>query len=670
MNSRDHILLALVQMSDRLVLDAHALLPAWQDEQTRQNESRRGLVLYNTYIKQALNSLFKALRQFSSTMDASIQAFLYYKIAGLLYKETASLNLASEYCTKGINLCKKNEPKLSMTKLKLQYLHFQILFLVGHSSSQSLSYLNDIISDEIPKDPRFINVKYFFMFIKFKHYGNIFTTHKNMITLKTVLETDNFEFKQLVLLHLIEYQLSNNFGIDEITYNLQTLDALLTAGSLLQYRALRILIDFQMTLYAANLQNIEEKIHNLDNFIKMIKKTKKLWQSVMTINFSIGSTDRSYPVEIKWLSFKEFTTISYFYCSVLYSFKSWDNRNKSDKIFKMISPTITNNKKSSFNSLDDLQKHLVRINYMKIISEVYQLISDFVKDSIPLSERSLFKYPKLYSFIETYNDKLSGYETIVYNALIPLVKYIFAVINQRNGNFYKALLLYSDVITTKQEQSSVISTILSQEAISFTNNEQLKLISTLNAIPIVQYIIENEKETHLSISEFDLNYDQAMEKFSKLLKLKDTLLESLNSTTVTFNSEIISVAVQSIKYFYDLTGTNFSFDSIDLTCIQFNSPLLASLLYLVKGYTYKFDLGLSTLENLNKKVSCFTNACMYSTKACDNNNPNEISRLGYFEIFKIMNHNKNLYSEEDIEKVSDKLKLDSKSNLKKRVKFV
>lgn len=671
MDSADRTVLALVQASDRLLADAHSLLPAWQDEQTRQSDGSRRLVSYNTYIKQALNCLFKALRQFSNTMDASIQASLYYKTAQVLFVETASLNLASDYCSKGINLSRKHEPKLSITKLRLQYLHLQIHFFGNHTSSESLAYLNDIINTEIPSDDIFIDIKYFFMFTKFTHFKSVFSIDKNVSNLKNIMKTKNTVFKQLILFHLVEYQLTNNFSISEIKSHLQSLDDTLNEDSLPQFKALRTLIDLQIALYTVDLDSIVSKIQHLDTFIKSLKESKKTWHSSLTINFSLDATRGSFPVQIKWISFKEFTTISYLYCSILYSFKSWDKKNKSDKILKTVSNTLENNKKSSFISLDELQKHHVKTEYMKIITDVYQLISDFVKDSIPLTEKSLSKYSHLQNFIERYtNDtnKYSGYEIIVYNTLIPIVKYLFAVINQRNGNFYKALFLYSDVITFKPEQSAVVSTILNETGIPFTNNEQLKLISTINAIPILQNIIEREKTGHSEISEFDLNYDQTMEKFSKLLKLRDNLLKKLDSAYVEHN-ELTIIAIKVIKHFYQTTNSEFPFDLINLDSIQQNSPLLASILYLIKGYTYRFDLGVSTLDNLNVKVDFFSKACMYSIRACNENNNNEIARLGYFEIYQIMDHNRNLYSTKDIERVSSKLELNSGIS-NKRVKFL
>ncbi|TID20446.1 hypothetical protein CANINC_003563 [Pichia inconspicua] len=672
MDSADRAVLALVHTSDRLLDDAHALLPAWQDQLTSQSKEDDGrLVLYNSYIKQALNCLFKALRQFSNTMDASIQASLYYKTAKILFLETASLNLASDYCYKGINLCKKYEPKLSMNKLRLLYLNFQIQFLANHTSADSLAYLNDIIDTEIPTDNNFVDIKYFFMFIKFTNFNSVFSMNKNLLNLKSILKSENIIFKQIVLFHLIEYQLTNNLPISEIKKNVQLLDDTLNDSSPLQFKALKILIDSQIALYIVDLENIVSKIQHLDTFIKTIKESKKSWQSYLNINFSIDSTRGSFPVQIKWISFKDFTITSYFYCSVLYSFKSWDKKNKSDKILKTLLPAISNNKKTSFTSLDELQKHLLKTEYLKILTDIYQLISDFVKDSVPLSQNSISKYSHLQTFIEQYTNntiKYSTFEIIVYNTLIPIVKYLFAVIHQRNGNFYKALFLYSEVITFKPEQSAIISTLLSNFGIPITNNEQLKLISTLNSIPIVQNIIEQEKLNHSKISEFDLNYDQIMDKFGKLLKLKDKLLNRLNSAKVE-NNELTMVAIEAIKHFYQTSSTAFPFDSINLDLIQQKSPLLTSILYLIKGYTYKFDLGISTHENLNKKVSYFSYACMNSIKACNENNNNEIANLGYYEIYKIMNHNRNLYSTKDIEKVAAKLQIDSETNFSKRVKF-
>lgn len=655
MEENDFQVWQLIQYSETLLKKAHTSLLQHGMPSTDSINN------YNMLIKASLNCLFKILRHYSTILDANIQSILYYKTAQILFRETISWNLASDYCTKGIQICKRNEPKLTLLRLKLQYLNFQIKCELTEERNNALSYLNHTINHEIPSiSASYLDVKLFFEFIKFQKFKAQFSAQKNILHLKNILKIldsnlsdQNYAFQKLVLIHLIEYQLSNNSNVGEIIQNVDRLHVNDTTRIPIQFKAISLLFSTLISLKSCDLNEINNHIQKLDQFINSIKSSKNPWSAKISFTFMINKSEY-FPFELSWLSFKQFTIVSYFYTSILYSFTSWDKKNKSNKLFKLIESSDLKSKAVS--SFDELQNQVITINYMKIIFSMYQLLSDFIKDKYPEINDLPISIRNLINNYEHY----SSHEKIIYNTLIPTLKYILAIVHQRNKEYEKALYYYIEII---QKSSSP---------------KQLVLICILNAIPTLQFIIEEEKLKHKEISEFDIVYDSTMLKFSKLLKLKDSLFNNLstlqNSINITDNI-LLELTIKTIRYFY--SSSLFSSKSIpkigDIQEIEAKSPLLASLLYLMNGYSYVNDPGLSELENINLKVSYFNKACKYSVKMIDNNKLNSIAKLGYFEIWKIMDKNKNLYNNENINHVYEKFQHFNDNdtvNCNKRVKFV
>jgi hypothetical protein len=669
MSNTDHQAWQLIHNANILLTQAHSILP---QRASNQNTAQVDVSQYNTFIKASLHCLFKVLRHYSTLLDANIQAILYYKTAQILFNETISWNMASDYCSKGIQICKRNEPTLTLAKLKLQYLNFQIQlkltpisFPVSSSTSNALTYLNNIIKQEIPNDDSYLNIRMFFEFIKFQNFHNNYTKEKNILHLNHILKTltenisdENYTFHKLILVHLIEYQLANIGNIDEIINNIDLLNSNVQSGKLpIQFTAISLLFNTLVSLQQCNLNQINVHVQKFDEFIKSIKLSKKSWPTKLLFNFSIEKA--FFPFDLSWLSFKDFTIISYFYTAILYSFTSWDRKNKSDKLFTLINNSDSISKPSS---LDNFQIQTIKSNYMKVMFSMYKLLSDFIKDKYPKDMNSLSSYPRIYNFIENLRlKKYSSYELSIYNTLIPTLKYILGMMHQRNEQFHKSLYYYLEIINSENSYN------------------QLKLISVLNAIPILQYIIEQEKLKHIKISEFDILYDSTMLKFRKLLKIKDLLINKLTvlSQEISVSDNILlETSIKTIKHFYIASTQS---PTINVEDINSKSPLLASILYLIRGYTYVSDPGLTELDNLNAKVAFFNDACKYSIKVIDNNNTNSIAKLGYFEIWKIMNKNKNFYSQDDIDHVFEKYQHFTDDNSKnkdndesstKRIKFI
>lgn len=711
---QDIVVWQLVQASDFLLKKAHKFLA----NSTRFDHQSQ-LDHYNTLIKASLNCLFKVLRQFSSLLDAKVQSILYYKTAQILFKETISSDLAVDYCTKGIQISKRNEPNLTSLKLKLQYLNFQIQFqssVSKDSKNLALNYINNIIENEIPNDPSYLNVRVFFNFIKFKHFNMIYTIQRNISDLNKLckllldnLTSENYYFLQLLIIHQIQLKLLNNYPIPEIKDDLDKLkkyqedDNDFSLKTPIQFEAISILLEVLLSLYESEFNTTKEKIQKIDFFIKNYKTNNdKSWSNNLLFTFSLDKRKSYFSFELACLSFKEFSLISYLYCGILYTFKSWDNSNKSDKIFSLIHSALSSEALSlSTITSEGIQNRQLKNNYLKILISFYQLLSDFVKDKYPRidsnnsndSSNLLQNYKELYNFLQSYeNLRLTSYETTIYNNLLPLVQYVFAMIYQRNGRLYESLYYYLQVRSLCSKSNTKVNSLSSNSSTStrfsfeFFNDpinanfiqsnigilgtysqplglhNELYIISTLNALPIVQSIIELEKHNQAEVSEFDIIYDTYMKRLKNFLKLNETLVSQMNQIMVILENQqqnnkfrsFYNISIATLSYFYTQNDNILFLSNISMSEIVQTSPLLSSFLYLVMGYTYTTDPGLNELENLNKKVGFFTSACKYAIKACNDINKNSIAQLGYFEIWKIMNHNKNLYSLDDINHVYEK----------------
>ena len=674
---------------------------------------------YNLLVKASLNCLFKVIRHFSGVLDANMNAVVCMKTAKILYNETISLDLASEYCTKGIQICKRssNDPLLLVTKLKLHYLNFQIQTKnLSVSTFPTLQAdLNNIIKNEIPSEDSFSQVRLFFEFIKFQYFNRMYNYEKNIAHLNFMLSQalsmvdqslDILKLQQLIHINTLIIQILNNEHHDKIALTRERMKYLHKklppdSTSSFQLEAMLLLSDILISLDHHDTSNLNQKLLNMDVFIKSVKAAKSVktnknvWTtSKITYTLKLKNTS-SFSFQITWLTFKEFVIISYFYLAVLCSLKSWDRKGKSDKLFKLTNsllddPSLFSGADAS-SSLFERQKHNIRLNYIRILTSIYQLISDLVKDQYPQKEdiSILSNYKQLSTFLVQYEAKqYTDYELTIYHNLIPLIYYLRGIIHQRHGQFHAALKFY--MLARQQTKNrlggndinkeSLFASLVVHESVGlldpFThfeqysvNFQQIYLLCTLNMIPVVELTIEQEKKNQRTMSEFDITYDKTMANFKSLLKLKDTIHGELLHFSNTQKSEweglnvpLLSLTIASLRFFYD--SANDSGEQILNMKLTNNerianiSPMLMSLIYLLKGVSYKADPGLTELENMNKKVGLLTSACQNAIMASSKSGitVNAIARLGYYEIWKFMNNNKNSYSEDNIRHIYEKLK--------------
>ena len=741
---QDVLIWQLVQASDFFLKSAHSI-----GAKALRDTSGNTLNEYNTLIKASLNCLFKILRHYSTILDAKIQSILYHKTAQILFKETISSDLALDYCMKGIQICKRNEPGLTAIKLKLQYLNFQIQFQSSsspESKKQALSYLNNVFEKEIADDPSYLNIRVFFSLVKLKYFSSIYTPERKISDLKKLyskvesnLSKENYLFLQIILANLIEVQLLNNAALQDVRSNLGKLkeyqqpDNAFSVKVPVQFQGISLLFEVLLSLYDFQFDKCTKNIQKVDSFVKSVKQSAlKSWSSKLNFNFSLDNSNSSFLVEFKWLSFKDFSLISYLYCGILCSFKSWEKKSKSDKILRLVNSSLVSDGKYVSLTFEDAQIKKIKQNYLRILTSMYQLLSDLIKDKFPLEKTHITdstslnsvlqnNYNGLFSFIDSYeNNSYSAYECAVYDNLIPLIQYLFAMIYQRNGMFHKALYHYFKARISCSKSNAKVN-FLSSASNSHSDNEmfndpiyadfvqsnmgifgtysqslglsnEMYVLSTVNALPIIQYLIEQEKHKQRDLSEFDIGYDTHLTRMLNLLKIKESLSIQINQILQTLNStptdpasslSIPQITISTLCYFY--TTEDYTFLSkLNLKEIEKASPLLTSFLYLIMGYTYKNDLGLTELENLDCRVGFYTSACNYSAKACDSSCINAIAQLGYLEIWKIMNHHKNLYASESIDRVYEKFHYLAKDIIKttddsidaqnhgstKRVKFV
>ncbi|GME85126.1 unnamed protein product [Ambrosiozyma monospora] len=109
----------LISSSDEFLKSAHSLAP-------RNVKSEVYVTYYNKLIKCSVSCLLIVVERYKATLDAGLEVSVYLKLSQILFNETVSYDLASDYCLKALQLISRTGDTMSNFKLKAQVLNFQI----------------------------------------------------------------------------------------------------------------------------------------------------------------------------------------------------------------------------------------------------------------------------------------------------------------------------------------------------------------------------------------------------------------------------------------------------------------------------------------------------------------------------------------------------------------
>lgn len=654
----------LINTSTNLLEEAHKLGSV-------SLNSTESLSYYNRLIKGSLNCIFVILERYTSVLEPLLEAELCYKACDILLNETVSLNLASDYCLRGIQICTRSGNFYQLL-LKLEIINVRIQYLQDNTTHRksTLAYLNNLI-DQSPCNA----LKEYLILMKFQYFGMTFNDEQRVSNLEDAgdsLEADlsskTMALYQIIRIYQVEQMLSQLEPIDAVRSvfeNLVYQQSSKTDIELpIQIKAMTLILDILISAQNNDFDECKIKIVAIDQFIKQCRKDGTEWGSTDSFQFKLGLTDPSgnefdLPIRISWLTFEEFTCISYFYCGVSYLVKSYDGKKRTEMILNHCDKMLLTHGRVPTTSQNQESKDL-RIKYLKL------LIASYIRYS-KLFDHSDRSSDILDSFVDNYDrSKFSSQELMVYHRLVPFIFYISATANHDENSFNSAQYYYlrlrklyslksndlsldkffSDpmLITFLQSTHGVGGSMLESQG----GKSQFYLLGTINMLVIILGELE-------SIKRNDVHQPAFMDRLSECLEMKKVFLKEIQLYLGGQDSDIIvKLTVKCLQY---ISNTNTTVDDLtsDLERVGDVAPLLVSECYYIAGKNFKYNELASEVDNLNLKVKLFNRSYHWSSLLTKERNP--IAYLALREIHEIFCSYRNYFTQSQFEEIESKLQL-------------
>ncbi|OUM54698.1 hypothetical protein BVG19_g4118 [[Candida] boidinii] len=581
-------------------------------------KSEKNLLDYYTLIKSSLNCLFKILTNCNSHLNSELEILIYYKISKLLFDETESLDLASEYVNKALSICSRKN--LSLMMFQLELLNFQIQYKTDKKDRKpALNYLNRIIIKY--KDLNLKNFELLLIFFKFQYFGMNFNPIQCIDTLRQIsneilqlgLNQYNIEFYQLCLIyeisqHLLRGSIVEAKSIIKILKNCQdkfSPNSSSPSSIPIQFITICELLEFAINIQENDLLSSKAKISKIDSIVKILKsKNYTDWYSTtngkrengkIIINLMINDPSfnnnnninknfeqlLSFPIEIKWLTPSEFRLTAFLYCGVCYISKSWDGKDRTEKLFDYCRNYIDDELKTENHQLSNIEAEtkVLRLNYISTLLDYYECLANFQKDKWNLNlikesinvnkdedediirvnkskrikvsnnnDNSLKeKILRLEKFVKNYDSGgFSSQELVIYHNLIIKIYYLLGMNSQHLNKLSEAKYYYMKTrklcssspnelngdeffsdemyVTFKQSTSGISGSLFDAKDLY----NQIYCLSTLNLIIIISY----EAQTMKNRLSFFKNTSQSsssppphdlISNYEKILSLKNIL---------------------------------------------------------------------------------------------------------------------------------------------------
>ncbi|QPG73909.1 hypothetical protein FOA43_001224 [Brettanomyces nanus] len=685
----------LVNAGNAFLSEAHRIGPFSLQSEGSLNE-------YSRLIRASLNCFFVILDRYSKTLSPAAEAQICYRVSQILFKETASVELASEYCLRGLRLCARTE-SLYPLEVRLQLLNFQTQYYSSGPGARksALLYLNTLISLVAPSSP---NLSVFLNFTKYRYFGMTFSNDQCLDMLKQMadklesqLDSGNFALYHLIRVCEIQRMLSLSRPRENVksVFNSLVYQEEIHKESIaklpVQLRAITLLLDLLISVQEDDFDESKLKISRIDSFIKQCRKEGSQWglkckfeiDLIFKSPFQRG--EASLPLELNWLSFREFTSLAYFYCGISYLVKSWDGKHRTEKLFAHCHKALDAERKE-FQwtvSANDLESKQLRMCFLSLLMNSYEMLASLGTmdcSGINKDQISLFSTrPVLAQFVDDYdNCRFSSQELVIYHPLISLLFYIWAVYYQKNGNFQlakyyylKIRKLYSPVpneLSMEQFFNDPVFTSFLQSSLGLEGtlfeakgvHAQLYLLSSINILSLNLYDIYRLKMK--KVEEKDLFYVEYMNNLMECMKLKDLLISELSNIFPSAESDkLLKVTILCFQYAAEPTNGSIrdDFKKIPeelLNAACFTAPLMSSMIYFIQGKCYTNEKTKPELENLNAKIQLFTSSFRQALKLTpEGSGVNIIGYLASKEIYSIMHAYRNYFDQTQVDIVKQNM---------------
>ncbi|KAG7877346.1 hypothetical protein KL938_004102 [Ogataea parapolymorpha] len=650
-------------------------------------QAEEKLLEYNNYVRASLSCLFNALEQYKGLLTLADEVFIHYKITEILLRETTSLDLASDYCSRGLQLAKRSESL--EYQIRLELLNFEIQYLTDKSKGKKTSFSYFMSIAQHCESLNSITLTSIMEYLKIQYFGMIFEEdqiYRNYDRIVERLETNlsetTFGFLQLILVCQLQFHLfrgnSIEFALQKYHRLKESLERYPHYTKLLppQFKAITQILDLLISIQDDDFKSTKSKMSKIDALIRELKALEpwaRNFRFCVPVDVNIAHQEFTLPLQINWLTLREFSMLSYFYCGVSYVIKSWDGKNRTEMLFaqcqKYIGYELSEHVLISSN---EMEAKVLRLKYFGLLINFYQVLAKFQCNQWQSFNRD--EFPQLWKFIDDYNaGRFSSQELVIYHKIVDKVYFLLALQSQRMNNldaamhyYIKLRELHSSSSTELNDYNFFSDTILAsykqttsgvggclQEAKDYHN--QLYFLATINLVILTIYNLRRLKL--LNISEFDEDYQVLMDRYAKFLKLKNILHSELVQMQSLYKSNILLSSTLDIfvRYILANEGQPVEFETAHLEKFSQISPLLLSMVYFVKGQTIKSNRSQSELEQLNMKVQLYNQSFKSSCKQ-SGFGPNGVGYIALKEISDIVEKNHSYFDKEQLDSVQLKLK--------------
>ncbi|KAH3664068.1 hypothetical protein OGAPHI_004782 [Ogataea philodendri] len=669
----------LIEASDWFVSQAHL-------KGSSSLESEDHVMDYNNHIRAGLNSLFNVLEQYKSSLSVEQEVMVHYKIASILLRETTSYDIASTYCGRGLQLADRNN--MAHYKLMLDILSFEINYLTDKSGNKK-ACLNYFLSIEQTYDTKNnVELYCFFQYVKIQYFGMTFdgaqvseNFNRMIEMLEPKLDSANFALYQLILICDIQNRLLKGSPIEETFKRHNKLKQSQKQhpdfNSLpSQFAAMTHILDLLLSIQNDDFSDAKSKMGSIDLLIREFKSLDKWAREFVfkiTVPMQLGSSSIDLPLQINWLTLREFSMLAYFYCGISYVIKSWDGKNRSEMMFAQCHKYVKLERKEQLRiSSVDMEARLLRLKYFSLLVSFYEVLAKFHCNQWNSFNRD--EFPQLFEFIDDYNSgQFSSQELLVYHKMVDKVYFLLALQSQRLNNLDDTLQYYlklrelhsstanelndynffNDSILASYKQTSTGIGGCLQTAKDFHN--QLYYLATLNlAILTIHYLRELKKR---DVSEFDDDYQEQMDKYSWFLRLRNVLHDEMAQMRPLYESNVLLKSTLDIMLDFIMADNvhEIEFDLDQLSRLSQISPLLLSMVYFVRAHSFKSDKKKTEPENLDMKVQLYNQSFKASCKQMDSG-PNGVGYVALSEISNIIDKNVSHFGKEQQNSAETKLK--------------
>lgn len=419
------------QLSDHFIKKAHSHVAKTRDCETMRT--------YHKLIKLAINCL--EILEAKYPLKDYQRFIVYYKLTLIYLQETDSQIVGSTNLQKATKIAR--DASNTLDYFKCQLLHFQYLDKTG------LSFLINDLNTELKnnKDTFTTQMIECIELFKIKYYL-AYNPDAALALLTRIIQQENNSAKASVKLYCLIlsanlqlYRGSPHIALElidkaEISIKELKIDCLILPALLV-----RLVAFIQLNKDCKSL--IRQISENFNQYGKLYHDDGQIKLPIV-----LDEWNHTFHLKFDWLTTEEISIIVHFLTGV--SFLK-DSRNKSqmcfDKALKNLRKLQKYDKYHDI-SIDDFNRRLQRLKYLKILFNIYKTINNFILNDYNLDPLNEFMQ-------ETNQNEFETEYSIMIQSVYPLIYYCFAMFYHHNADLQAAKYYYLKVIQLLGNNNSI-----------------------------------------------------------------------------------------------------------------------------------------------------------------------------------------------------------------------